>query len=87
MLTKRLINQLLFEEDLLRQTGRTTKAVERALELDAYYVCWRLEQAYYLRKDYPNLKTVSMKQFLDMNYNRGSSEHFWFGSRRPKVVF
>ena len=87
MLTKRLMKQLILEEELQRQTGRTTKAVKKALELDAYFVYHEQSFAIDLKRDYPNLKVVSLSRYLDMDYNRGSSEHFWFGSSRPKVVF
>jgi hypothetical protein len=81
------MKQLVLEEELLRQTGRTTKAVKKALELDAYFVCHKQLFAHELKRDYPELKAVSLSQYLDMDYNRGSSEHFWLGSRPPKVVF
>lgn len=87
MLTKRLMKQLVLEEELLRQTGRTKKAVKKALKLDAYFVCHKQSFAHELKRDYPDLKVVSLSQYLDMDFKRGSSEHFWFGSRRPKVVF
>ena len=87
MLTERLMKQLILEEELQRQTGRTTKAVKKALELDAYFVCHKQSFAIDLKQDYPELKAVSLSQFLDMNFKRGRPDHFWIGSERPKVVF
>jgi len=87
MLAESFLNQLVFNEERSRQTGRTTRAIEDAKRLGATFVCHNAAMVAHIKRDHPNLKVISIDQYLDYDFNRGSKNHFWFGRETPKVVF
>ena len=87
MLTDSFLSQLRFYENQLRQTGRTTRCIEEAKRLDAYFVCHNMAFAQDLKRNHPDLKVVTLDQYLNDEFRRGRKYHFRYGSERPKVIF
>lgn len=57
-------------EESLRQTGRTTRLVYEARNMDATIVCHNQECATRLRKDY-GANVITLDQYLNPDYHRG----------------
>lgn len=65
MLIESFLNQLYFDEKSKRGTGRTTKLIEKAKELNAYFVCHDMAFAKTVQRDHPYLKVMTLRKYRE----------------------